>query len=63
MNTPWWLKSKLEEIFCIEFLKIEILIQNNDKTESIFFLVSMIYGWNNIGLFHALESDYSIIYL
>jgi ribosomal protein L23 len=34
-------KSKLEEIFAYRVLKVnEILIQNNDKTESIFFLVS-----------------------
>jgi hypothetical protein len=63
-DTLVWLKSKLNRNFCIEFLKIEILIQNNDKTESIFFLVfDVIYSLNNIGLFHTLESDYSIIYL
>jgi deoxyribodipyrimidine photolyase len=36
----------------------EILIQNNDKTESIFFWFRRdLRLEDNIGLFHALESD------
>jgi hypothetical protein len=55
-------KSKLEEIFAYRVLKVnEILIQNNDKTESIFFLVSTWFTEDNIGLFHALESEYPVI--
>jgi hypothetical protein len=38
-------KSKLEK-FLHRVLKVnEILIQNNDKTESIFFGFDVIYGW------------------
>jgi hypothetical protein len=39
----------------------EILIQNNDKTESIFFGFDVIWLEDNIGLFHALESEYPVI--
>jgi deoxyribodipyrimidine photolyase len=37
----------------------EILIQNNDKTESIFWFRRWLE--DNIGLFHALESEYPVI--
>jgi deoxyribodipyrimidine photo-lyase len=40
----------------------EILIQNNDKTESIFFWFRRdLRLEDNIGLFHALESEYPVI--
>jgi deoxyribodipyrimidine photolyase len=43
----------------------EILIQNNDKTESFFWFRRDLRLEDNIGLFHALESEssHSIIYL
>jgi hypothetical protein len=56
-------KSKLKEIFAYRVLKVnEILIQNNDKTESIFFWFRRdLRLEDNIGLFHALESEYPVI--
>jgi deoxyribodipyrimidine photolyase len=39
----------------------EILIQNNDKTESIFWFRRDLRLEDNIGLFHALESEYPVI--
>jgi hypothetical protein len=60
MNTLM-VKSKLEEIFAYRVLN-EILIQNNDKTESIFFWFRRdLRLEDNIGLFHALESEYPVI--
>jgi deoxyribodipyrimidine photo-lyase len=41
----------------------EILIQNNDKTESIFWFRRDLRLEDNIGLFHALESEYPVIIL
>jgi deoxyribodipyrimidine photo-lyase len=38
----------------------EILIQNNDKTESIFWFRRDLRLEDNIGLFHALESEYPV---
>jgi hypothetical protein len=60
MNTLM-VKSKLEEIFAYRVLKVnEILIQNNDKTESIFWFRRDLRLEDNIGLFHALESEYPV---
>jgi deoxyribodipyrimidine photo-lyase len=60
MNTLM-VKSKLN--FAYRVLKVnEILIQNNDKTESIFFWFRRdLRLEDNIGLFHALESEYPVI--